>query len=56
MSRVQVGGEEGKGLFIGDNCGKQQEQRFREINVHGMARGESWGTVWDQTAGKGEPL
>lgn len=41
MSRVQVGEEEGKGLLIGDNCGKEQEQRCRETNVDDMARGES---------------
>lgn len=40
MSSVQAGGEEGKGLLNGDNWGNEQEQRCREINVHGMARGE----------------
>lgn len=40
MGRVQVGGEEGEGLLNGDNWGREQEQRCREINVHDTARGE----------------
>lgn len=52
MSRVSGGGEESKGLLMGDNWGKQQEQRCREINVHGMDRGEPEGICLRSECGK----